>query len=105
MILNTIYYTCTRNRSTSKIIGYRLYLYFLDLSFGTTAKALSFLLLVKVSHLFISNWIQKYKTKKFSHNSEIKEYIIDETAIKTGSELIYLWVIIEPKHREIVACC
>jgi len=32
---------------------------------------------------------------------KIEEYIIDETAIKTGSsELIWLWVIIVPKYKE-----
>ena len=29
--------------------------------------------------------------------------IIDETAIKAGSELIWLWVVIEPNDKEILA--
>ncbi|MDQ6723605.1 MAG: transposase [Thermoproteota archaeon] len=33
----------------------------------------------------------------------IDEYIIDETAIKTGSESIWFWVAIEPKDREILS--
>ncbi len=45
----------TRNRTSPNIIGYGLYLYFLGLSFRNTAKALSFLLLVKVSHVSIWN--------------------------------------------------
>ncbi len=32
----------------------------------------------------------------------MKEYIIDETAIKVGSDLIWLWVAIEPKNKEIL---
>ena len=31
--------------------------------------------------------------------AKIKEYIMDETVIKADSELIWLWVIIEPKYK------
>jgi putative transposase len=92
-----------RNRTSSKIIGYGLHLYFLGLSFRNTSKALSFLHIIKISHVSIWHWIQKYKPKRFSHKKEIKEYIIDETAIQAGSELIWLWVVIEPKYKEILA--
>lgn len=43
----------------------------------------------------IWNQIQKkYKPKKkiFERKKKIKEFIIDETLIKIGSELIWLWV-------------
>jgi putative transposase len=93
----------SRNRTPSQIIGYGLYLYFLGLSFRNTAKALSFLLLVKISHLSIWNWIQKYKPHKLKKKKNIDGYIIDETAIKVGSELIWLWVVIEPIYKEILA--
>jgi putative transposase len=33
---------------------------------------------------------------------KIDEYIIDETAIKIGVELIWFWVVIEPKDKEIL---
>jgi putative transposase len=83
-----------RNRTPSNIIGYGLYLYFLGLSFRNTAKALSFLLLVKISHVSIWNWIQKYKPRRYLKNKKIKEYSCiqkDETAIKPGySELTWL---------------
>ena len=67
------------------------------------AKALSFLKIAKISQVSIWNWIQTYKPWKYSRIRKINEYIIDETAIKAGSELIWLWVIIEPKHKEILA--
>jgi putative transposase len=92
----------SRNRTPSQIICYGLYLYFLGLSFRNAAKALSFLLLVKISHVSIWKWIQKYKPKKYRKNKKIIEFIIDETAIKAGSELVWLWVIIEPKDKEIL---
>ena len=93
----------TRNRTSSNIIGYGLYLYFLGLSFRNTAKALSFLKIAKISHVSIWKWIQKYRPWKHLKKKKIKEYIIDETAIKAGSELIWLWVIIEPTYKEILS--
>ena len=40
---------------------------------------------------------------KYQRKTKIKEYIIDETMIKAGSSnLIWLWVVIEPKHKEIL---
>ncbi len=49
----------TKNRTSSKIIGYGLYLYFLGLSLRSTAKALSFLKIIKISHLVsIWKWLQ-----------------------------------------------
>ena len=84
-----------RIRTPLQIIGYGLYLYFLGLSFRNTAnKALSFLFLVKISHVSIWNWIQKYKPHKLKKKKNIDGYLINETAIKVGSELIWLWVAI-----------
>ena len=98
----TILFMGSRNRTPSQIkLG--LYLYFLDLSFRNTAKALSFLKIVKISHVSIWKWIQKYMPKKYRKNKKIKQYIIDETAIKAGSYLIWLWVVIEPNDKEILA--
>ena len=47
--------------------------------------------------------MQKYKPKKYCKNKKIVEFIIDETALKAGSELIWLWVVIEPNDKEILA--
>jgi putative transposase len=93
-----------RNRTHSSIIGYGLYLYFLGLSFRNAAKALSFLKITKISHLVsIWNWLQKYRPWKYFKKRKIKEYVIDETMIKAGSELIWLWVVIESENKNIVA--
>ena len=94
----------TRNRTSSKDIGYGLYLYFLGLSTRSVAKALSFLHIVKRSHVAIWNWIHKYCPQKISSKrKKIHEFIVDETAIKVGSEYTWLWVAIEPKNSEILA--
>ena len=94
---------CARKRTSSQVIGYGLYLYFLGLSFRNTAKALSFLKITKISHVSIWKWIQKYRPWKHLKNKKIKEYIIDETAIKAGSELVWIWVVIEPTNKEILS--
>ncbi len=80
----------TRNRTSPNIVGYGLHLYFLGLSFRNTAKALSFLKIIKISHVSIWNWLQKYRPWKHRKNKKIQEYVIDETVIKAGSESIWL---------------
>jgi putative transposase len=76
----------SRNRTPSEYIGYGLYLYFLGLSFRSVAKALSFLHIVKRSHVSIWNWIQKYTPQKISSKKKkVSEYPCiqkDETIIK-----------------------
>ncbi len=50
--------------------------------------------MIKISHVSIWKWIQKYKSEKYRKNKKILEYPCiqkDETAIKAGSsELIWL---------------
>ena len=81
-----------------------LYLYFLGLSTRGVSKAIFFLNKVKRSHVAIWNWIQKYHTKKIlSKRKKVREFIVDETLVKVGSEYIWLWIVIEPKNKEILA--
>ena len=49
-------------------------------------------------------WIQKYRPKKriLTKRKKINQFIIDETLIKINSKYIQLWVVIEPKHRQIL---
>ena len=92
----------TRNRTRLEDIVYAIHLYFLGLSLRNTSIALS--RFVKRSHTAIRDWIQKYKPQKLlSKRKKIDEYIVDETQLKVGSELIWLWVAIEPKNRQILA--
>jgi len=91
-----------RNRTKQKDIVYALHLYFNGLSLRNTSKALSSF--VKRSHSAIRDWIQKYKPKRlFFRKTKINEFVVDETQIKVGSELIWLWVAIEPKDKEILS--
>ena len=80
-----------------------MYLYFLGLSTRNVAKALSFLHIIKRSHVAIWNWIQKYQPKRISsQRNKIDELIVDEAVIKVQSELIWLWVAIDPKNKQIL---
>ena len=93
----------TRNRTSSSYIGRALYLYFLGLSTRNVAKAMFCFRKVKRSHVAIWKWIQKYHPKKISKRKRISEFIIDETLLKVGFEFIWLWVVIEPENRQILA--
>ena len=67
-------------------------------------RALSCLHIVKRSHVAVWKWIQKYRPGgKTGSRKRISEYVVDETLIKTGQELVWLWVAIEPKDRRILA--
>jgi putative transposase len=47
--------------------------------------------------------IQTKENISSKKKKKIDEYIIDETAIKIGVELIWFWVVIEPKDKEILS--
>jgi len=83
-------------------IIYAIDLYFDGLSLRKVSKALS--RFVKRSLTAISDWIHKYQPKRLlSNKKKIDGYIVDKTLIKVGSELIWLWVAIEPENRQILA--
>ena len=93
-----------RNRTPSPDISGALYLYFLGLSTRSVSKAMFFLNKVKRSHVAIWKWIQKHTPQRiFSERKKISEFIVDETLLKVSSELIWLWVAIEPENRQILA--
>ena len=94
-----------RNRTPSEHIGHGLYLYFLGLSLRNVVRALSFLHIVKRSHVAVWQWIQKYKPRRnmMSRKRDDSEYVVDETLVKTGSELVWIWVAIDSKSRLILA--
>jgi putative transposase len=62
-----------------------------------------FLNKVKGSHVAIWKWIQKYPRKILSKRKRILEFIVDKTLVKVGSEYIWIWIVIEPENRQILA--
>jgi putative transposase len=92
----------TRNRTRIEDIIFAIDLYFDGLSLRKVSKALA--RFVKRSHTAIRDWIQKYQPQRLTSNTKkIDEYIIDETLIKVGSELIWFWIAIESENRQILA--
>ena len=91
-----------RNRTSSLDIERALYLYFLGLSTRSVSKALLFLHKVKRSHVAIWKWIQKCHYRKASSKKRrtIEEFIVDETLLKVGPELTWLWISIEPDTKQ-----
>jgi putative transposase len=77
-------------------------LYFSGLSIRRASERLS--QVYKRNHVSIWNWIQKYKPQQLlSRKRRVLEYIVDETMLKVGTQLIWLWVAIEAENREILA--
>lgn len=91
-----------RHRTHLEDIIFAIDLYFDGLSLRKVSKALT--RFVKRSHTAIRDWIQKYQPQRLlSNTKKINKYIIDETLIKVGSELIWLWIAIESENRQILA--
>ncbi|HKX96957.1 MAG TPA: DDE-type integrase/transposase/recombinase [Candidatus Nitrosocosmicus sp.] len=91
-----------RHRTHLEDIIFAIDLYFDSLSLRKVSKALT--RFVKRSHTAIRDWIQKYQPQRLlSNTKKIDEYIIDETLIKVGSELIWFWIAIESENRQILA--
>lgn len=91
-----------RSRTPSKYIYYALHLYFSGLlSLRKTSEHL--LPFIKRNHVSIWNWIQHYKpTKIWQKRTKISQFIIDETLIRVGREVFWLWIAIEPKSKSIL---
>ena len=66
----------SRNRTPSQIIGYELYLYFLGLSFRNTAKALSFLQKIKISHVSTGTGFKSTNQRNTSRIRKSKSILI-----------------------------
>jgi transposase len=66
-----------RQRTKPKDIAYSLYLYFLGLSYRSTAKALN--RFVERSHVSVWKWIQKYRPKRLlsARRKRVNGYIVD----------------------------
>ena len=91
-----------RKRTEPKDIIYSLHLYFNGLSLRNTSKAIS--RFVTRSHTAIRDWIQKYKPERLFHTkTKTSEFIIDETQLKVGSEIIWLRIAIESATKNILA--
>ena len=82
-----------RNRTSTIIVMYSLYLYFLGLSLRNKSKALVIFRDKKRSYVSVWNWIQRFGSSKIYKRKRVSAFIIDETVIQVGSQHFRLWFV------------
>ncbi|MDX1371563.1 MAG: DDE-type integrase/transposase/recombinase [Nitrososphaeraceae archaeon] len=91
-----------RNRTSTCIVMYSLYLYFLGLSLRNTSKALELFKDQKRSYVAVWEWIQRFGSLQIFKRKRISAFIIDETVIQIGDHHFWLWICIEPVHSSVL---
>ncbi|MDR4511466.1 MAG: DDE-type integrase/transposase/recombinase [Nitrososphaeraceae archaeon] len=91
-----------RNRISTCIVMYSLYLYFLGLSLRNTSKALELFKDQKRSYVAIWEWIQRFGSLQIFKRKRVTAFIIDETIIQIGDQHFWLWICIEPVQRSVL---
>ena len=91
-----------RNRTSTIVIMYSLYLYFLGLSLRNTSKALTIFKDQKRSYVSVWSWIQRFAEYPIYKRKRISAFIIDETVNQIGSQHFWLRICIEPLHKTIL---
>ena len=92
-----------RNKTSTLVVMYSLYLYFLGLSLHNTSKALIIFQNEKRSHVSVWNWIQRFGSFQiYNKHRRIPAFIIDETMIQIGNTNCWLWICIEPVHKSVL---
>ena len=92
-----------RNRTSTIVVMYSLYLYFLGLSLRNTSKALVIFRDEKRSYVSVWNWIQRFGSCHiYNKRKRVSAFIIDETLIQIGWKHFWLWICIEPVHKSVL---
>ena len=91
-----------RNKTSTIIVMYSLYLYFLGLSLRNTSKALIIFKDDKRNYVSVWNWIQRFAEYPIYKRKRVSALIIDETVIQIGSKHFWLWFCIEPVHSSVL---
>jgi putative transposase len=92
-----------RERTSAEVILYALYLYFLGLSFRNTSKAIQpFGEEGGRSHVAVWKWVQRFNPRCLYCCKRVSAFLIDETMLQIGSDQAWLWVAVEPIHRQIL---
>src|ERR1044072_4878760 len=93
---------CQKQRTSTIVVMYSLYLYFLGLSLRNTSKALVIFRDEKRSYVSVWNWIQRFGCLQIYKRKRVSAFIIDETVIQTGNQHFWLRICIEPIHRSVL---
>jgi putative transposase len=91
-----------RERTSEEVIMYALYLYFLGLSFRNTSKAIQPFEEKGRSHVAMWKWVQRFNPKRLYCCKRVSAFLIDETMVQIGSNEAWLWIAVEPIHRQIL---
>ena len=92
-----------KNRTSTVIVMFSLYFYYLGLSLRNTSKALMiFRDENKRSYVSVWNWIQRFGSCQIYKRKRVSAFIIDETIIQIGNENFWLWICIEPIHKSVL---
>ena len=91
-----------RNKTSTVIVTYSLYLYFLGLSLRNTSKALIIFKDEKRSYVSVWNWIQKFGSSQIYKRKRVSAFIIDETIIQVGSRHFWLWFLYRTIHSSVL---
>ena len=94
--------TFERKRTSTIVIMYSLYLYFLGLSLRSTSKALVIFRDKKRSYVSIWNWIHRFGSSQIYKRKRISAFIIDEPVIQIGWKQYYLSIATEPVHKTLL---
>ena len=91
-----------RNKTSTIIVMYSLYLYFLGLSLRNTSKVLTIFRDQNRSYVSVWNWIQRFGSCQIYKRKRVTAFIIDETIIQIGNQHFWLWFCIEPVHSSVL---
>jgi transposase-like protein len=91
-----------RERTSAEVILYALYLYFLGLSFRSTSKAIQPFGEEGRSHVAIWKWVQRFNPIRLYCCKRVSAFLIDETMLQIGPDQAWLWVAVEPIHKQIL---
>src|SRR6476620_5039609 len=71
-----------RERTSTEVILYALYLYFLGLSLRSTSKAIQPFGEEGRSHVAVWKWVQRFNPKRLYHCKRVSAFLIDETMLR-----------------------
>src|SRR6476619_5744118 len=83
-----------RSRTSTFCVMYALYLYFLGLSFRSTSKAIE--PFEERSHVAVWKSVQRFGPNRIYVRKRVAAFEIDETMIRIGNDIAWLWIAIEP---------
>ncbi|MDR4512235.1 MAG: hypothetical protein MRJ93_11095 [Nitrososphaeraceae archaeon] len=85
-----------RNITSTCIVMYSLYLYFLGLSLINRSETLELFKDQNRSYVAIWDWSQLFGSLQIVWRKSVSAFIINETIIQIGNQHFWLWICIEP---------